>query len=45
MTVKAESPHAVVHEGVLYRFCAARCAERFRADPSRFLNSKQPDRK
>ena len=38
MTVKAESPHELVHDGVLYRFCAARCAERFRADPSRFLN-------
>ena len=38
MTVSAESPHTVVHEGVLYRFCAARCAERFRAEPSRFLN-------
>jgi Cu+-exporting ATPase len=37
MTVKAESPHELVHDGVLYRFCAARCAERFRADPSRFL--------
>jgi Cu+-exporting ATPase len=37
MTVKPESPHSVVHEGTLYRFCAARCAERFRADPSRFL--------
>jgi len=37
MTVSAESPHEVVHEGTLYHFCSARCAERFRADPSRFL--------
>ena len=37
MTVRAESPHEFVHEGVLYRFCGARCAERFRADPPRFL--------
>lgn len=36
MTV-AESQHTVVHHDVLYRFCAARCADRFRAEPARFL--------
>ena len=37
MTVAADSPHTLVHQTVLYRFCAARCADRFRADPTSFL--------
>jgi Cu+-exporting ATPase len=37
MAVEPESPHSVLHEGTLYRFCSARCAERFRAEPARFL--------
>ncbi len=37
MTVAADSPHTVVHQSVLYRFCSARCAARFRAEPARFL--------
>ena len=39
MTVAADSPHTVVHQTVLYRFCAARCADRFRADPTHFLTA------
>jgi Cu+-exporting ATPase len=37
MTVAADSSHTVVHQGVLYRFCAARCADRFRVEPARYL--------
>jgi Cu+-exporting ATPase len=37
MTVAADSPHMVVHQGELYRFCSPHCADRFRADPTRFL--------
>jgi len=42
MTVAAESPHTVVHQSVLYRFCSARCAARFRAEPARFLPPNNP---
>ena len=38
MTVKPESPHRFVHQGTEYRFCSARCLERFRADPAAFLD-------
>jgi len=37
MTVKEDSPHRYEHQGSIYRFCGARCAERFRDDPERFL--------
>ncbi len=37
MTVKPESPHRLVHDGAEYRFCCARCRERFAADPRSFL--------
>jgi Cu+-exporting ATPase len=40
MTVKPESPHAADHGGRTWRFCSARCAERFRAEPERFLAPK-----
>ncbi len=39
MTVAAESPHTVVHKDVLFRFCSARCADRFRADPKTFVTA------
>ncbi len=37
MTVRPESPHAADHAGTRYRFCSARCVERFTADPDRYL--------
>ncbi len=40
MTVKATSPHRHLHEGVEYRFCAARCKERFAQNPAAFLDPK-----
>jgi len=38
MTVTPASPHAFAHEGHTYRFCSARCRERFAADPQQFLS-------
>ena len=40
MTVAADSPHRLRHEGTEYRFCAARCRERFAEDPERFLDPR-----
>ena len=37
MTVSPDSPHRHAHRGVEYRFCAARCREKFTADPARYL--------
>ena len=37
MRVKPESPHELRHAGRDYRFCAARCLEKFRVDPERYL--------
>jgi len=37
MTVKADSPHHVHHDGVEYRFCSARCREKFLAAPAQYL--------
>ncbi len=38
MTVDPErTPHHHVHDGATYHFCGARCLERFRAEPARFL--------
>src|SRR5690242_12365953 len=32
----------VAHRGSLYHFCSAGCAERFRADPTRYLDGAAP---
>jgi len=37
MMVAADAPHTVIQQDVLYRFCSAGCADRFRADPAHFL--------
>ena len=37
MTVKPDSPHHAVHEGVEYRFCSAGCRAKFVANPSTYL--------
>jgi len=37
MTVPADSPHVLEHDGRTYRFCCAGCRARFAADPARFL--------
>ncbi len=38
MIVDANGPHSSENEGTTYSFCSARCRERFRADPQRFLD-------
>ena len=43
MTVKPESPHRLVHEGEEHAFCCAKCLEKFRADPGRFLGEREPE--
>jgi Cu+-exporting ATPase len=37
MSPKPDTPHRAVHAGRTYRFCSARCVEKFRADPAHFL--------
>ncbi len=43
MTVRAESPHHVLHDGVTYRFCSAGCLAKFRASPERYLGAAPPE--
>jgi len=40
MTVKPESPHETVLEGVTHRFCSAKCKAKFEADPAHYLAPK-----
>jgi Cu+-exporting ATPase len=42
MTPKADTPHRHVHAGQTYRFCSARCVEKFRAEPQRYLAPVEP---
>ncbi|HKA14551.1 MAG TPA: heavy metal translocating P-type ATPase [Myxococcota bacterium] len=42
MTPKPDTPHRYVHEGEPYYFCSARCVERFRADPERYVAPTPP---
>lgn len=37
MTVKPESPHQSILDGVPYRFCSAKCKTKFDADPASYL--------
>jgi Cu+-exporting ATPase len=37
MTVRADAPHVLEHDGRTYRFCSAGCRAKFAADPARFL--------
>jgi len=37
MTVKQDSPHAMMHAGRTIRFCSAKCLAKFEADPPRYL--------
>ena len=37
MSVSPESPYQYSYKGETYRFCAARCLNRFREDPERYL--------
>lgn len=40
MTVKPESPHETVLDGVTHRFCSAKCKAKFEADPAHYLAPK-----
>ena len=37
MTVTPDSPHAATHDGRVYRFCSAKCRDKFEAEPERYL--------
>jgi Cu2+-exporting ATPase len=39
MRVAPDSPHTATHEGVVYRFCCAHCADAFRKDPARYVKA------
>lgn len=36
----AKTPHRANHQGIVYHFCAARCREKFLADPVKYLTVK-----
>ncbi|CAI07328.1 heavy metal translocating P-type ATPase [Aromatoleum aromaticum] len=38
MIVKPDSPHVATHDGQTYRFCSAKCLDKFRAEPTRYLH-------
>ncbi|WP_419581654.1 heavy metal translocating P-type ATPase [Stutzerimonas kunmingensis] len=40
MAVKPDSPHHETFEGKTYRFCSARCQEKFQAAPQRFASAR-----
>jgi len=40
MTVKPESPHETVLDGITHRFCSAKCKAKFEADPAHYLAPK-----
>ena len=37
MTVKPDGPHRHEHAGTIHRFCSARCLEKFRTEPEKYL--------
>ena len=42
MTVDpAKAPAKADHAGTTYYFCCARCAEKFRADPEKYLSAQR----
>lgn len=43
MAVKPDSQFTESHEGLAYRFCSAKCQEKFRGDPTRYVNRPQHD--
>jgi Cu+-exporting ATPase len=42
MSVRPDGPHRHEHEGKTYAFCSARCLEKFRTDPARYLAPAPP---
>jgi Cu+-exporting ATPase len=43
MTVTENASRSVEHQGKTYYFCSDSCFRKFRANPSRYLQSKEPD--
>lgn len=43
MTVKADTPHRLLHEGEEVLFCSASCKAKFAADPAKYTQKKQAD--
>lgn len=43
MTVRPDSPHKLTHGGQNYGFCSARCLEKFRTDPEKFLGEPKAE--
>ena len=39
MTVTAQSPHHLEHEGRPYYFCSSKCQSKFAAEPARYANT------
>ncbi|WP_373322761.1 heavy metal translocating P-type ATPase [Aromatoleum toluolicum] len=37
MTVKPDSPHHASHNGHVYHFCSAKCHDKFKVEPERYL--------
>ena len=44
MTVTAQSPHHIEHEGRPYYFCSAKCQSKFAAEPARYANADSKPR-
>lgn len=42
MTVTAESPHHLEHQGHSYYFCSSQCASKFKAHPEKYTNTSKP---
>jgi len=42
MAVAVDSPHRLVHDDITHQFCSARCLEKFRAEPGRYLEADAP---
>ncbi len=42
MTVAADAPETAQHAGILYRFCSAGCARKFREAPDRYVGTARP---
>src|SRR5688572_29433219 len=42
MTVRDDSPHRVLYDGVEYRFCSEKCETKFRDSPARYTGDSEP---
>jgi Cu2+-exporting ATPase len=42
MRVRPDAPDVVTYQGTTYRFCCAGCADAFRKDPAKYLQTKAP---